>query len=71
MTSTTYDIAAETEADPSCNVTAVASAPPSAVCELGMPPTFQNAETFLLKMILTSWHTIHAIAISMRMFMCG
>jgi hypothetical protein len=56
------------DANPSCNATPVANAPTSDECALGIPPTFVNAEIFLLSIILIAWQTSHAIAMLSKMF---
>lgn len=64
----TYDIAAAGDMYPSCIAVAVASAPTSAACELGIPPNCQNAVVFLLIAILVSCAASQAIAMLSRMF---
>lgn len=64
----TYDIAAAGDMYPSCIAIAVASAPTSAACELGIPPNCQNAVVFLLMAILISCAASQAIAMLSKMF---
>lgn len=61
-------IAAVVDANPSWSATAVARAPASDECALGIPPSFQNADSFLLWIILIAWQTIHAMVMLNKMF---
>ena len=61
-------IAAVVDANPSWSATAVARAPASDECALGIPPSFQNAVSFLLWIILIDWQTIHAMVMLNKMF---
>ena len=70
ITSRTYEIAAAIEAKPSCRATPAASAPTSDACALGIPPAVQNADIFLLRIILTAWHMSHAMRMLSKMFIC-